>query len=327
MLVPGGLLTPISALSLLMILAGSYGTASTDLRGFLTVVVAPPTAGVTGLGLLWRKSWSWYTALALLGLALVVLGQQGSTTAPVAVVVCLLLIVRLCSSAVRAELGVVLRAPTAGTGGMNVPQSPLEGPEPSAPRGSMTDRDWRTGHTGRDQMYYEERHAGSWCRITIDGEMLMGRAHHVIYFATPEQWQHYPEWARGRRDEIISRITSEFRQPDYEYQSGGKALSARRPPAASTDASTARSNRALAFFIVFLLAVAGGSGWLVRNGLTSEQTWLPSPRASQTRIVSRNQEPSTFWLAIGVYASAGLGTGALALWCLREAWRIQPRRH
>lgn len=66
-------------------------------------------------------------------------------------------------------------------------------------------------------MYYEEFHDNSWKRIEIDGEMLTGRAHHVIYFDSAERWQSYPEWARGRRDEIVARIKSEFREPDYEY--------------------------------------------------------------------------------------------------------------
>ncbi len=76
---------------------------------------------------------------------------------------------------------------------------------------------WRVGHHGRDMMYYEEHHHGEWNRINIDGEMLTGRAHHVIYFADAETWQRYPEWARHRRDEIIARIKSQFREPDYEY--------------------------------------------------------------------------------------------------------------
>ena len=66
-------------------------------------------------------------------------------------------------------------------------------------------------------MYYEEFRDGSWQRIAISGEMLCGRAHHVIYFDSPELWQSYPEWARHRRDEIIARIKSDFREPDYEY--------------------------------------------------------------------------------------------------------------
>ena len=79
-------------------------------------------------------------------------------------------------------------------------------------------RRWRVGHRGRDGMYYEEFHEGVWQRIDVDGEMLMGRAHHVIYFASTEQWQRYPDWARERRDEIIARIKCGFREPDYEYE-------------------------------------------------------------------------------------------------------------
>jgi hypothetical protein len=82
---------------------------------------------------------------------------------------------------------------------------------------SETERGWRVGHRGRDAMYYEELHGSSWRRIEIHGEMLTGRAHHVIYFDSPERWLGYPEWARDRRDEIITRIKSEFREPDYEY--------------------------------------------------------------------------------------------------------------
>ena len=77
---------------------------------------------------------------------------------------------------------------------------------------------WRVGHTGRDCMYYEEFRKGRWERLEIPGEMLMGPAHHVIYFATPDEWeQRYPEWARDRRGEIIERIKSVFRPPEYEY--------------------------------------------------------------------------------------------------------------
>jgi len=80
--------------------------------------------------------------------------------------------------------------------------------------------EWRVGHTGRDCMYYEEYREGRWERIEISGEMLMGPAHHVIYFASREQWKAYPEWARGRRSEIIARIKSRFAPPDYEYYGG-----------------------------------------------------------------------------------------------------------
>ncbi|PAW70615.1 MAG: hypothetical protein B9S38_07465 [Verrucomicrobiia bacterium Tous-C4TDCM] len=72
---------------------------------------------------------------------------------------------------------------------------------------------WRVGHEGRDSMYYEEKHGGSWRRIRIDGEMLTGRAHHAIYFGSIR----FPDWAEGRREEIIGRIKSAFPKPDYEY--------------------------------------------------------------------------------------------------------------
>jgi len=41
---------------------------------------------------------------------------------------------------------------------------------------------WRVDHVGRDSMYYEELRDGSWERLDLGGEMLVGRAHHVIYF-------------------------------------------------------------------------------------------------------------------------------------------------
>jgi hypothetical protein len=67
-------------------------------------------------------------------------------------------------------------------------------------------------------MYYEELHEGEWRRLDIDGEMLVGPAHHVIYFGSRASWSQKPEWARGRRDEIIGRIKSASPIPDYEYQ-------------------------------------------------------------------------------------------------------------
>jgi hypothetical protein len=73
--------------------------------------------------------------------------------------------------------------------------------------------DWRVGHKGRDAMYYEEFAGGAWRRFEIDGEMLMGRAHHVIYFTST----HFPDWAAGRRDQIVARIKSQFFPPDYKY--------------------------------------------------------------------------------------------------------------
>ena len=54
------------------------------------------------------------------------------------------------------------------------------------------------------------------------------RAHHVIYFASPQAWLQYPEWARYRHDQIIARIKSAFHRPDYEYDGDGSGTAGRR---------------------------------------------------------------------------------------------------
>lgn len=70
-------------------------------------------------------------------------------------------------------------------------------------------------------MYYEELHDDRWRRLEIGGEMIVGRAHHVICFGSRESWSAGPTWARDRREEIIARIKSAFPIPDYEYEGEG----------------------------------------------------------------------------------------------------------
>lgn len=72
------------------------------------------------------------------------------------------------------------------------------------------------GHTGRDLMYYAEVRDREWHEMVIDGEMLTGRAHHMIFFSHIS----FPDWAKGREQEIIDRIKSRFHPPDYEYFEG-----------------------------------------------------------------------------------------------------------
>ncbi|MBV6522455.1 MAG: hypothetical protein MNPFHGCM_02603 [Gemmatimonadaceae bacterium] len=210
-------------------------------------------------------------------------------------------------------------------------------------------RGWRVGHQGRDRMYYEELHGRRWERIDIDGELLVGvAAHHVIYFETPTRWLAYPAWARDRRDEIVARITNEFRPPDYEYD----GLTA--PPVAPTDAAAPegasrealptstvpadaeskgaspgrtstesgparrRGSNALLVAVLVLFALASASAWLVVSGVMSGETRLPIRRWSSRRTVARVPEPATFWLSIGVYAAVGTGALALGVLGLRE---------
>jgi hypothetical protein len=184
-------------------------------------------------------------------------------------------------------------------------------------------------------MYYEELHDGVWERIDIDGEMLMGRAHHVIYFATPERWLQYPPWARQRRDEIIGRITSEFREPDYEYHGAGpgggsspggpRPAESNIPPAAAPARSAApppAGQRALLVAVLLLFALAGAMGWLVTRGVARGETYYPTKRAYLRRTVSRGQEPTMFWVSIGLYAVVGAGALTLGTLGVRAGRRL-----
>lgn len=180
-------------------------------------------------------------------------------------------------------------------------------------------------------MVYEERHGSGWRGIDIAGEMLMGSAHHVIYFASPEKWAAYPEWARHRRDEIMGRIKSGFRPPDYEYHEGGAAAPVPSAAPAATDVrrpvvpkSTANQRSSLLLVAFILLGIACGMGWLAKGGLDKGTTYFPSKRASLQRSVSRELEPVTFWFAVALYSSIGLGTGGVAIWLVREAVRRSP---
>jgi hypothetical protein len=322
-IVAGTLLLPVSAISLLMILARGDGTASMDVTGFLSVIVAPSAALAAGIGLLCRRAWARPAAVLLLAFVVVLNIRELLNHRPTTETSVLPSGLR---TTVLASPPNYHSVPLIAVGVVLIACLIIGVPRPAAPAGKRLadhppERGWRVGHRGRDGMYYEEPQGGTWQRIDIDGEMLTGRAHHVIYFASPEAWQRYPEWARDRRDEIIARIKSEFRPPDYEYGDGGAA-----PPASPIPPKTTpRQWRALALFIAILLGLAGGMGWLVKTGLEREATWLPVKRASLRRVVSRQAEPATYWLALGIYAALGIGAGGFALWMLREAVRSGRR--
>lgn len=187
------------------------------------------------------------------------------------------------------------------------------------------ERTWRVGHTGRDQMYYEEQRGDQWQRIEISGEMLTGPAHHVIYFASPAQWNQYPGWARDRRAEIIGRIKSEFREPDYEYHgdAGSTGSAPNSTPAAHRPVRRpVHGMRALMLAIMLLLALSGGMLLLVISGLTSGHTTLPIKRATTLRQVTRTDDVALYWVSIGIYTTLGLGALGMGAWALRERKRL-----
>lgn len=372
-IVASAILLPISVISLCMLLVGSYGTANASWLGAWGIVGVPPATLFAGIGLLRRWRWAYGYILVLL---VVVVGMnvatmlRGSTpehsyVSPGGVPTTVLassvdypfhvlivagalgLLAWLLTRSVRAEFGlgaspavpavaVTIAPRRAGTAAF----------PPLRDARAGLGRDWRVGHQGRDEMYYEEHRDGTWQRIRVSGEMLMGRAHHVIYFDSPQVWLNHPAWAQGRRDEIITRIKSEFRAPDYEYHgdggvtagasapTGGNALIV--PPSAPTPAPvvavqavagvTTRSQwRALFAAVVIMLGIAGGMSWLVGHGLVEGETWLPSKRSSLQRLVVRAQEPVMFWVSLGIYAAVGAGSLGLAGWGVREGRRIARR--
>jgi len=70
---------------------------------------------------------------------------------------------------------------------------------------------------GRDNITYEERRNSSIQRLTIYGEMMY-RAPHVIYVPNEEEWERkMPEWAQGRRAEILENVQQVLGTKNYEY--------------------------------------------------------------------------------------------------------------
>lgn len=80
-IVGSALATPISVVSCLMLLVGSYGTKSADPIGGLIVVGGPFAFLLAGIGLLRRKRWAYYLMLAAL-LALLAYNVYGILRGP-----------------------------------------------------------------------------------------------------------------------------------------------------------------------------------------------------------------------------------------------------
>jgi hypothetical protein len=74
------ILSVVSVVSLLMILARSHGTQSTDIGGFLLIVVAPPMTFLAGIGVVVRWRWAW--VYCVVGLSLVLGWQALELTRP-----------------------------------------------------------------------------------------------------------------------------------------------------------------------------------------------------------------------------------------------------
>lgn len=329
-----GLAAPISLIAGLMVLAGQ-GTQNANFLEGLLVIGGPPFTLLAGIFFLRRHRWAWVYFLLLsfagllYNLARVLRGPTPETTyidangvkttvlasgigmaVPFAVLF-LVLLVFLLLPRVRREFFMA---------------KPAAAMPPSLPARS-THR-WRVGHQGRDGMYYEEEIGKQWRRIAIDGELLTGRAHHAVYLASPQRWREYPEWARDRRDEIVARIRSQFRPPDYDYGDDGDAPApvATNPtpaiaPATATMVSPRQPMRTLwAIVIGFAIAAIALLAFAWHGIDTGVSTW-PSKRASQQHEVSRQDDPAQYWMAIGVYSGLGLLFGFGSAWLARQGLR------
>lgn len=353
---------PVSLISLLMVMAGSYGTANADFFGGLQVIGGPPMTLIAGIGLLRRKRWAYlYLVVVLAGITIaqgvgwargpredtVTVSAEGVRTTVLAskavyslpiIVPCVAALVVLLARSTRREFGLIAGAglpPGSPSSPRAMPETSSAAPAPFPSRDPDGGASWRVGHLGRDAMFYEEWGSGEWRRLEIQGEMLMGRTHHVIYVPSPAAWRVGPEWARGRRDEILARIKSRLNPPDYEYQdvttpvsdgaaNPGATTLVREgwiPPASKRTSPRDGSYTLLALLSAFFLALAVGLFWFVQRGLTRGETVFPGKVASHSRAVQRQPEPVKFWFSIGLYGALGVGALGLGGWGVRETWR------
>ncbi len=345
-MVAGGVASAVSLVTSLMFLVGSYGTAGGLTLEGLGIIAGPPLTFVAGIGILRRWRWARFYLIALLiavlahnaaeiirgptpqknftsaeGVPTTVLASGAHYSIPL-IALCAALLVKLLSARVRSEFGA-----SQGSGFFD----------------AFKRKNWRVRHQGRDGVWYEEKHSGEWRQIDLNGVMIMGRAHHAIYFDSPEQWRGYQNWARGRRDEIVARIKRALPEPDYEHHDAGEEESppplpppqlsatshaaSARPSAVGAVVASRRPDRdrvtpqqlaVVGVFIVIFLGLAAGMFWLVGDGLGKGVTRLPNKRASQSRGVSRDQEPVMFWFSISLYAAIGAGSSFAAVWFTSE---------
>jgi hypothetical protein len=84
-------------------------------------------------------------------------------------------------------------------------------------RYTLSQRGFWARRNGRDSIRYEEKHGRSVEHLIIDGE-IMAVGPHVIYVPTDEEWaKSAPEWAQGRKNEILERVMGILGKKNYEY--------------------------------------------------------------------------------------------------------------
>ncbi|ATC65581.1 hypothetical protein CMV30_17395 [Nibricoccus aquaticus] len=260
LIVVSALLLPISLITLLMFIAGSYGTAHASLLDALVVIARPPATLLAGIGLLCRWRWAHTYVLtltvsfALWSAAAIARGPspERTYTSPSGVPTTVL------ASSVNYSFHLTCIAISAGvlltlTNRSIRREFRLGLPQSSPSKPAVTPH------------------------LPVASPLLHARA------ATPDT-----------RD---------------------------IPPA--TLAQKHRSQRrALVTAICCFALLAAGMGWLVHRGLATGETVSPTKRATQSRAVSRAQEPLFFWVCLSLYSAIGLGALGLSTWGTREASRV-----
>jgi hypothetical protein len=322
----GGLGSVFSAFALLMAIGKPYANSNADVAGIFFIFILPPGTLLAGIGLLFRFRWArWCVILLMTGLvALGVKGLFPSTTTYTSI--------RTTpegssvqTTRIEHRPDHVLSAGCIAVGGL-VLLGMLSGPVRREFRGKGKalppprqdeSEGWRVGHTGRDMMFYEEKLGGRWERLEISGEMLTGAAHHVIYFRGAEGWEAYPDWARGRREEIIARIKNRFHAPEYEYQEDGRPASAYAGAPVAAEPVVARApmkkDGSILMPVAALLLIAAGAFWLVHDGIKEGEVGSIA-KYQRSRMFSREADTALFWTTISVLGVVGAGCTGFAGW-------------
>jgi hypothetical protein len=76
-------------------------------------------------------------------------------------------------------------------------------------------RKWKIRRGGdHSRIYIEVDPSGGWRQITFRCEPYAKHVpRHALYLS--KDWKRYPEWAQSRKDEIMDRIKSELKEPEY----------------------------------------------------------------------------------------------------------------
>ncbi len=78
---------------------------------------------------------------------------------------------------------------------------------------------WYVEHNGRCGIFYYELYSLKIKKIFIDGEILIGIPSYVLYIPNDDDWlNNYPNWASSKKEEIIKRIKTKFKEPEYSYE-------------------------------------------------------------------------------------------------------------